>query len=89
MSADPVELERLKRGLSDSERMQLEMEIRSQTRDMGTCIALACLGFVGVAGIHRFMLGKMGTGVLWLLTDRLVLQPLERWTIERWGLVSG
>jgi len=35
------------------------------------------------------LVGIITIGVLWLLTDRLVLQPLERWTIERWGLVSG
>jgi SAM-dependent methyltransferase len=28
-------------------------------------------------------------GVLWLLLDRLVLAPLERATIERWGMVRG
>ena len=28
-------------------------------------------------------------GVLWLLIDRLLLAPLERATIERWGLVRG
>ncbi|MGH7388680.1 MAG: ABC transporter permease [Candidatus Rokuibacteriota bacterium] len=33
--------------------------------------------------------GIITIGVLWLLTDRLVLQPLERRTIERWGLVSS
>ena len=26
-------------------------------------------------------------GVLWLLIDRLLLVPLERSTIERWGMV--
>jgi NitT/TauT family transport system permease protein/taurine transport system permease protein len=26
-------------------------------------------------------------GILWLLIDRLILAPLERRTIERWGLV--
>jgi NitT/TauT family transport system permease protein/taurine transport system permease protein len=26
-------------------------------------------------------------GLLWLLLDRLLLAPLERATIERWGLV--
>jgi NitT/TauT family transport system permease protein/taurine transport system permease protein len=25
-------------------------------------------------------------GVLWLVTDRLLLAPLERRTIERWGM---
>jgi NitT/TauT family transport system permease protein/taurine transport system permease protein len=32
--------------------------------------------------------GILTIGTLWLATDRLVLQPLERRTIERWGLVS-
>jgi hypothetical protein len=25
--------------------------------------------------------------IIWMLTDRACLVPLERWTIERWGLV--
>jgi NitT/TauT family transport system permease protein/taurine transport system permease protein len=28
-------------------------------------------------------------GLLWLATDRWLLRPLERWTIERWGLVTS
>jgi taurine transport system permease protein len=32
--------------------------------------------------------GIITIGLLWLATDRLALQPLERWTIERWGLVA-
>jgi NitT/TauT family transport system permease protein/taurine transport system permease protein len=31
--------------------------------------------------------GMIVIGVLWLLIDRLLLVPLERATIERWGLV--
>src|SRR6266516_679825 len=31
--------------------------------------------------------GMIVIGVLWLLLDRLVLSPLERATLERWGLV--
>jgi NitT/TauT family transport system permease protein/taurine transport system permease protein len=34
------------------------------------------------------VLGMIVIGVLWLLLDRLVLAPLERGTIERWGMVQ-
>lgn len=33
------------------------------------------------------VLGMIVIGVLWLLIDRLLLVPLERSTIERWGMV--
>ena len=35
------------------------------------------------------VLGMIVIGVLWLLIDRLLLAPLERATIERWGLVRA
>jgi taurine transport system permease protein len=34
------------------------------------------------------VLGMIVIGILWLLLDRLVLAPLERATVERWGLVQ-
>lgn len=33
-----------------------------------TAYILCCAGFFGVAGVHRFYLGKYGTGVLYLFT---------------------
>jgi len=32
-------------------------------------------------------LGMIVIGLIWLVIDSLVLAPLERATIERWGLV--
>ncbi|HEV8441109.1 MAG TPA: ABC transporter permease [Methylomirabilota bacterium] len=51
------------------------------------------LGFLiyNAANFHQseaILVGIFTIGLLWLCTDRLVLQPLERRTIERWGLVS-
>jgi len=52
------------------------------------------LGFLifNASNFHQtdaILAGIITIGVLWLLTDRLVLQPLERWTVERWGLVTS
>jgi NitT/TauT family transport system permease protein/taurine transport system permease protein len=52
------------------------------------------LGFLifNAGNFHQtdaILVGIITIGVLWLLTDRFVLQPLERRTIERWGLVSS
>ena len=40
----------------------------SSDKSRGLAMILACIGFVFVAGIHRFYVGKIGTGILWLLT---------------------
>ena len=51
------------------------------------------LGFLiyNASNFHQsdtILVGILTIGIIWLATDRLALQPLERWTVERWGLVS-
>ena len=50
--------------------------------------------FVGMLFLARdfyktevIVFGMIVIGLIWLVIDRLVLAPLERATIERWGLV--
>jgi TM2 domain-containing membrane protein YozV len=40
-------------------------------REIGTSYLLCAIGFLGVAGLHRFYLGKPVTGILWLITGGL------------------
>jgi len=40
-------------------------------RSVGVAYVLCILGFVCVAGIHRFYVGKYITGLLWLITGGL------------------
>lgn len=40
-------------------------------RSRGIATILCALGFICVAGIHRFYVGRVGTGILWLLTGGL------------------
>ncbi len=39
--------------------------------DRSRLIALLLCAFLGYLGIHRFYVGKFGTGILWLLTGGL------------------
>ena len=51
-------------------------EKNSKSKHSKTTLALICF-FLGAIGIHRFMVGKIGTGVLMALT----LGGLGIWTI--------
>lgn len=40
----------------------------ANSSDKSALVALLLAIFVGALGVHRFYVGKIGTGVLWLLT---------------------
>ena len=37
--------------------------------------------------IEEVFLGVLVIAVIWMFTDRAILVPLEKWTIQRWGMV--
>jgi TM2 domain-containing membrane protein YozV len=41
-------------------------------KDKGTAYLLLLISLIGLAGIHRFYLEKVGTGIIWLLTFGLL-----------------
>jgi TM2 domain-containing membrane protein YozV len=40
----------------------------ARRKDPQLILLLAVMGFVGIAGIHRFVLGQVGMGILYILT---------------------
>lgn len=46
---------------------------RARRQDPQTILLTAVIGFLGAAGIHRFIIGQIGMGILYLLTGGLCL----------------
>ncbi len=63
----------LLKNLTDEQAEQFAHVYRTRRRDANTTLILALLGFVVVAGIHRFYLGQIGMGLLYLFTGGLCL----------------
>lgn len=59
--------------MSDSQLQQFAMMYRARRKDPQMILLLTLAGFVGFAGINRFVLGQVGMGVLYLLTAGLCL----------------
>lgn len=66
-----MRLDEMKEQLSDDELLRFDMGLRDKKKDPTTMMLLAAIGFLGVAGIHRFVLGQVGMGILYLLTGGL------------------
>ncbi|MDB5200879.1 MAG: domain containing protein [Ferruginibacter sp.] len=63
----------LTRNMNDSQQRQFYSLYQSRRKDQQTLMILAILGFFGFAGIHRFVVGDIGMGILYLFTGGLCL----------------
>ena len=59
--------------MSDSQRNQFLMIYSGKRKKPGDILLLTCLGFIGVAGIQRFVVGQVGMGILYIFTYGLCL----------------
>jgi TM2 domain-containing membrane protein YozV len=61
------------KGFSEDELTHFCMIYRSKRKDPQTILLLCLLGLLGVAGIHRFVIGHTGMGILYFFTGGLCL----------------
>lgn len=59
--------------MTDAQAQQFAMAYSARRKDPTTILILALVGFVGFAGLHRFMLNQIGMGILYFLTAGLCI----------------
>ena len=73
-SITPIELAHLKdvtAGLDDAKLRNFVMLYTGKRREAELILLTACIGLIGAAGIHRFLVGQLGMGLLFFFTGGL------------------
>lgn len=66
-------LAQLTATMSEADIQQFAIAYRQGRKDPQTILLMAAIGIAGVPGVHRFALGEMGIGFLYLFTYGLLL----------------
>ena len=66
-------IERLTAGMSHDSIQQFAVAYRKARKDPQTLRLMAVIGIVAIPGLHRFWVGQVGIGFLYLLTWGLLL----------------
>ncbi len=58
-------------NMDDQQAQQFAHIYLSRRKDPQNILLFALIGFIGIAGVHRFVLDQIGMGILYLLTGGL------------------
>jgi TM2 domain-containing membrane protein YozV len=70
---EAVFIDSLLKDKSDNQLNNFAMLYRNRRRDPQLILLTALLGFLGISGVHRFMINQIGMGILYFLTAGLCL----------------
>jgi TM2 domain-containing membrane protein YozV len=68
-----VYVQGLIKDLNDNQAQQFAALYNARRKDPQTILLTTILGFLGIAGVQRFILGNIGLGLLYLFTGGLCL----------------
>jgi TM2 domain-containing membrane protein YozV len=63
-----ITIQQVTKDMTDAQQRQFLVFYQGKRKEQQTLLILTLVGFFGVAGIQRFMIGETGMGVLYLLT---------------------
>lgn len=63
-----ITLQNIMNDMSESQQRQFVSLYSGKRKDRQTLLIMALIGFLGVAGIHRFVIGQVGMGIIYFLT---------------------
>ena len=61
------------KNLDDEKARQFANAYRARRRDPQTILLVSLVGFLGIAGVQRFLVDQIGMGILYLFTGGLCL----------------
>ena len=66
-----IYIQGLVKDMNDNAAQQFAVVYNSRRKDPQTILLTSLIGFMGVAGVHRFILGQIGMGLLYVFTAGL------------------
>lgn len=66
-----IQIDAMTKNFSDNQLQQFVMIYRTKRKDPQTILLCCLLGLVFLAGLHRFITGQIGMGLLYLFTGGL------------------
>ncbi|MBX3009380.1 MAG: TM2 domain-containing protein [Melioribacteraceae bacterium] len=73
MGEEQIYISNILKNLDDKQAFQFANVYRSRRRDPQVILLVTLVGFLGIAGIQRFLVDQIGLGIVYLLTGGLCL----------------